>query len=59
MSLGTENKSPNIVINDVPIAFIGLEIPRIWGVCEPGTVDNDPSCISKICFGQLNDQSVS
>jgi len=44
--LGTKDKRSNILIKDVPIALISQEIPRVFGICEPKTVDEDQMYIS-------------
>ena len=36
---GTEDKRPNIMTEDAPIALIAQEIPRVWGSCKPGIVN--------------------
>lgn len=38
MFSGTEDKRPNIISKDAPVALIAQEIPRVWGSCEPGAM---------------------
>lgn len=40
MFSGAEDKRPNIT-QGVSMALITQEIPRVFGSCEPGTVDED------------------
>ena len=36
---GPEDRRSNIVTEDAPVALITKEIPRLWGICEPETME--------------------